>query len=202
MNTQDWQNLLVKTNELVLQEDSFQGISFITKEQRAAGWVGKPGASEAEIERLERCLSCKLPASYRIFLATSNGFGPISTFIYDLYSTAEVDWLVTKEPELVEMWEEYPESIDSPWLADAEYLKYDGTDSTGSMKPGHMRQCLMISNWGDAGFLALNPAQQHEGEWETWHFANWIPGVHRYRSFAEFMQSSYQEYRELRQEKE
>jgi hypothetical protein len=202
MNMHDWQSLLVKMNKRILESDDFQDESFITQAQRVAGWIGKPGASETEIEQLERRLACKLPASYRSFLATSNGFGPISYFIYDLYSTTEVDWLVSKESELVEMWEESPKPLDSPDLADAEYLKYDGMDSTGSVKPGHMRQCLMISNWGDAGFLALNPAQQQEGEWETWHFANWIPGVHRYRSFAEFMQSSHQEWVELRQANE
>ena len=107
---------------------------------------------------------------------------------------------MNKEAELVEIWEEDPTPVDSPRLADEQYLCYDDLQIAGVLKPTHMRQCLMISHWGDAGFLALNPAQQHEGEWEAWHFANWMPGARRYRSFAELMQNSYQQYLELRRE--
>jgi hypothetical protein len=147
---------------------------------------------------LEQRLLCKLPLSYRNFLATSNGFGPISSFIYDLCSTTEVCWLVDKEPELVEMWEEIS-LLDDPKLADHPYLLYDGNQFEGTLRPGHMRQCLMILHCGDAGFLALNPAQQQNEEWEAWHFANWHPGAIRYRSFAELMQHSYQLHMELGQ---
>ncbi|RZL01439.1 MAG: SMI1/KNR4 family protein [Hymenobacter sp.] len=199
MDIREWQGLLAKVSEKIVSEKIFQSEDFSTKTQRAANWVGKPGATEAEIRGLEQRLLCTLPPSYRSFLATSNGFGPISPFIYDLYSTAEVDWLMNVEPELVDRWEEDPTPADNPALADEEYLRYDDQRIEGILKPTHLRQCLMISNWGDAGFLALNPAQQHEGEWEAWHFANWMPGAQRYRSFAELMQSSYREYVALRQ---
>lgn len=201
MNIQDWQLLLAKINEQVLGDKGFRTEYFITQAQRAAGWLGKPAATEAELEALERRLLCKLPPSYRSFLATSNGFGPISCFIYDLCSTDEVNWLAQKDPELVEMWEDDPGilSADDPDLEDDPYLCYDNLPPEGVIRPGHMRQCLMISHWGDAGFLTLNPAQQHEGEWEAWHFANWHPGALRYRSFAELMQKSYQIYVELQQ---
>lgn len=199
MTIQDWQLLLAKINEQVLEDETFQAEDFITQAQRAAGWIGKPAATEAELEELERRLLCKLPPSYRSFLATYNGFGPISFFIYDLCSTDEINWLAQEEPELVEMWEEDP-IADDPELADHPYLLYDGNQFEGALRPGHMRQCLMVSHWGDAGFLALNPAQQHEGEWEAWHFANWRPGARRYRSFAELMRDSYQMYIELRRE--
>jgi hypothetical protein len=201
MTTQDWQLLLAKINEQVLGDKNFRTEDFITKEQRAAGWLGRPAATEAELELLERRLLCRLPPSYRSFLATSNGFGLISCFIYDLCSTDEVNWLVQEDPELVKLWEEDP-ITDDPELADQPYLLYDDNQFAGTLRPGHMRQCLMISHWGDAGFLALNPAQQHEGEWEAWHFANWHPGAVRYRSFADLMQESYQRYLELQRENE
>jgi hypothetical protein len=200
MTTLNWQELLAQLNSQVLQEDDFRNEAFISAPQRAVGWVGKAGATEAELMQVEQRLQCTLPPSYRSFLAVSNGFGPISPFIYNLSSAAEVNWLCTKEPELVEMWEANPLPIDSPALADEHYLRYDDQQNAGILKPTHLRQCLMLSEWGDAGFLALNPAQQHEGEWEAWHFANWYPGAHRYRSFAELMQMSYQNYLELRQE--
>jgi hypothetical protein len=160
MNIQDWQSILAQVNKQVLGDENFSGEYFITKAQRTAGWIGRPGATEAEFEQLERRLLCKLLPSYRSFLATSNGFGPISCFIYNLRSVDEVNWLVNEEPELVEMWEEDPTPMDIPELTDEQYLRYDDQQSTGVLKPAHMRQCLMISDWGDAGFLALNPAQQ------------------------------------------
>lgn len=203
MNIQDWQILLTKINSLVLTDKNFRNEDFISKAQRAIGWLGKTAATEAELENLERRLLCQLPPSYRNFLAASNGFGPISGFIYDLCSAAEVNWLVQEDPELVEMWEEDVVLFaDDPNLNDDPYLCYDNLPPEGVLRPGHMRQCLMISHWGDAGFLALNPTQQHEGEWEAWHFANWHPGALRYRSFAALMQASYQSYVELRRDDE
>jgi hypothetical protein len=193
MQQQDWHTLLGEINQALMSDKDFLSGNLFTDEQRQTGWLGKPGAS------VEERLQQRLPLSYRSFLATSNGFGPISSFIYDLCSTNEVAWLVEKEPELVEGWEEDATFFADADLADDPYLRYDNLPPEGVIRPGHMRQCLMISHWGDAGFLALNPAQQHEGEWEAWHFANWMPGAQRYRSFAELMQNSYQSYVELRQ---
>lgn len=200
-----WSKLLAEISELITSDESFvegNNSQLITDAQREIKWLGKPGASEAELALLEERLQQKLPPSYRSFLAASNGFGPIDYFIYDLYSTAEVDWLAVKDSSLVELWEKNPTPAADPELADERYLRYDDSQIAGVLRPGHMRQCLMISDWGDAGFLALNPAIQHEGEWEAWHFANWNPGAVRYRSFAELMQSSFQTYVELRQQNE
>jgi hypothetical protein len=200
MHQQDWHALLSKINQALMSDKDFLSGNLLTAEQRQTRWLGKPGASEDELGQLEGRLQQRLPPSYRSFLAASNGFGPISSFIYDLCSTDEVAWLVEKEPELVEIWEEDASWFsDDPDLADDPYLLYDEPQSAGALRSGHMRQCLMISHWGDAGFLALNPAQQHEGEWEAWHFANWMPGARRYRSFAELMQDSYQSGIKLRQ---
>lgn len=97
-----------------------------------------------------------------------------------------------KEPELVKMWEEIAADLaHSPNLADDIYLRYDDIQPPeGVIRPTHMQQCLMVSDWGDAGFLALNPAIQHDGEWEAWHFANWHPGAVRYRSFVDLLRAS------------
>ncbi len=205
MASDSWSQLLTKISQLITtdKDKSFvQGSSaaLITDEQRKTKWLGKPGATEEELTQLEERLQQKLPPSYRSFLAASNGFGPISYFIYDLYSTSEVDWLAVKDSFLVELWEEDPTPPDDPELTDERYLRYDNSQIEGILRPGHMRQCLMISDWGDAGFLALNPAIQQDGEWEAWHFANWHPGAVRYRSFAELMQASLDSYIELRQE--
>lgn len=197
MDSIAWQALLAQINEQILRDEDFRKGGIISQEQLTANWLGRTAATESELVAVEQRLLCRLPSSYRSFLATSNGFGPISPFIYDLCSTAEVNWLVDEEPKLVELWEKDP-ILDDPELADNPYLLYDGNQFEGTLRPGHLRQCLMISHWGDAGFLALNPVQQQNGEWEAWHFANWLPGAVRYRSFAELMQHSYDEYTELR----
>lgn len=202
MQQQRWESLLANISQLVTTDESFltgNNAALLTDEQRATKWLGRPGATESEIRQLEERLQQKLPLSYRSFLAASNGFGPIDYFIYDLHSTSEVDWLALKEPTLVKLWEKDQTPADTPELADEYYLQYDDSQVEGILRPGHLGQCLMISDWGDNGFLALNPAQQREGEWEAWHFANWMPGARRYRSFAELMHSSYQAYVELRQ---
>lgn len=201
MTSHKWAVFLADLSQQITSDKSFltgNNSALLTDEQRETKWLGKPGVTEAELAQLEERLHYKLPPSYRAFLTASNGFGPISYFIYNLYSADEVDWLAVKDAFLVEIWEEDPMPDDDPELIDERYLKYDDSQMEGVLRPGHMRQCLMISDWGDAGFLALNPAIQHEGEWEAWHFANWMPGAVRYRSFAELMQRSYQQYVELR----
>ena len=39
-------------------------------------------------------------------------------------------------------------------------------------------------------------AVTHDGEWEAWFFANWLPGATRFRSFAELMEAEYQSFHE------
>ncbi|GAA4346563.1 hypothetical protein GCM10023185_01000 [Hymenobacter saemangeumensis] len=133
-----------------------------------------------------------------MFLTTSNGFGPLDYFIWDLKPVAEVDWLINADRELVELWGKGLET--EPAISEADYFNPENMQSATHMRVEYMRSCLMISDWGDAGFLALNPAVQHNGEWEAWHFATWHPGAERYHSFAELMMDTLQVYRELKQE--
>ena len=201
MEKYNWSQFLVEISQLITTDESFvtgSNAVTITNEQRASKWLGKPGATEAELAQLEERLQQRLPPSCRSFLAASNGFGPISYFIYELSSTSEVDWLAVKDSFVVDLWEEDPMPDNAPELSDERYLRYDDNQIEGILRPGHMRQCLMISDWGDAGFLALNPVIQHKGEWEAWHFANWHPGATRYRSFADLLQASLESYVEIR----
>ena len=59
----------------------------------------------------------------------------------------------------------------------------------------YLQTALEISDVGDAGIYLLNPqVVTEEGEWETWFFANWLPGATRYRSFQELMEAEYQNF--------
>lgn len=42
-----------------------------------AGWLGEPGATDAEITVAEQRLGMRLPPSYRAFLKQTNGFDHI-----------------------------------------------------------------------------------------------------------------------------
>ncbi|WP_229755069.1 SMI1/KNR4 family protein [Hymenobacter cavernae] len=197
----NWPDLLKQISQEVLSDPEFidgNASNILRNKYRQSGWLGEPGATEQEILNLEQRLGVKLPSSYREFLLTANGFGPIDYFTYWLRSCTKVDWLVNTDKDLVELWESDVETI--PSVPDEEYFRYDDSQIDGQVRGEYFRGCLMISDWGDAGFLALNPAVQHDGEWEAWHFANWMPGANRYRSFAELMQEALSSYRELKQE--
>ncbi len=125
-------------------------------------WLGAPGASEQELEELERRLGRRLPPSYRSFLVESNGFEPWTSLLQRLYAANEVDWFRVRN---------------SSW-ADAYRDTYPNLGS-----------CLQVSDAGDSAVILLNPdVTAPDGEWQTYFFANWIPGARTYSSFREFME--------------
>ncbi|WP_167856533.1 SMI1/KNR4 family protein [Hymenobacter metallicola] len=199
-NARSWPDLLGQISREVLSDPDFisgNRASLITEEQRQNQWLGAPGATTAALEALEQRLQIPLPPSYRAFLQASDGFGPLDYFIWRLKSSVEVDWLVKTEAELVEMWEVDVETI--PSVPDEEYFIYGDGQNEIQVRGEYFRGLLMISDWGDAGFLALNPDVQHQGEWEAWHFANWMPGAVRYRSFAELVQAHLASYQAMKE---
>ncbi|NVO30534.1 SMI1/KNR4 family protein [Hymenobacter lapidiphilus] len=197
----NWPDLLRQiSKEILTDADFLEGnlAETLTPAHRQAGWLGEPGATEVELAALEQRLATQLPPSYRTFLQTSNGFGPLDYFIWDLQPCQKVDWLVNTNRDVVELWEKG--SKQTPSVSDEEYFQYGEEQAGEQVRGEYFRELLMISDWGDAGFLALNPAVQHEGEWEAWHFASWIPGANRYRSFTELMQATLVGYQALKAE--
>jgi hypothetical protein len=185
-----WPDTLGQISREILADPDFSTgnlASFTSPAQRQAQWLGTDGATETELLALEQRLQITLPPSYRAFLQTTNGFGPLDYFIWRLKSCAEVDWLVKTDADLVEMWEADVETV--PSVPDEEYFVYGDKQDAVQVRGEYFRGLLMISDWGDAGFLALNPDVQHDGEWEAWRFANWYPGAIRFRSFAELVQA-------------
>lgn len=68
-----------------------------------------------------------------------------------------------------------------------DYFAY-GQEDSGHFDVKHLAHTLCISDEGDEAVLLLNPmVVWPDGEWETWFFANWLPGATRYRSFADWM---------------
>jgi hypothetical protein len=156
-------------------------------------WLGFPPASEISIVEKERQLGTNLPPSYREFLLFSNGFRNISPFIFNLYSIEKIDWAKnTEDPWWLDLIESDPSNV-----SDEDYLIYDDTQRSEWDRPEYFRKSLKISDWGDACCLFLNPMIKHDNEWEVLFYATWYPGTHRYRSFKEFLNNTYDSNQEL-----
>ena len=88
----DWRGMLSEWSEALIADARMDGQE-PPPEVAATGWLGFPGASEAEIAAAEARLDATLPPSYREFLTTTNGWRQTGPFIDRLWSTHEVVWL-------------------------------------------------------------------------------------------------------------
>jgi hypothetical protein len=182
-----WQAFLSKwSNEWLSTKTTFPVI--VRKEK----WLGYEPATDAQLSTVENRLGYRLPPSFRSFLETSNGWRQTIPFIRRIRSASKLNWLQIEEPELVETYcetaffEEFDGTINS-------YYSYT-PEICMVYNPEHLKSCLLIADPipGDSMMYFLNPlAVTSDGEWEAWVFANWLPGVRRYPSFAHLMQSEY-----------
>jgi len=134
----------------------------LADEALETGWLGAPGATPADLADVEARLGVTLPPSYRAFLQTSNGWGPLSSAVERLLAAGEIAKFVEAEPE---------------WVA-----AYEGLEESAGLKAA-----IQISTAYDGGVCLLIPSQA--AEWETWFFANWLAGAWRHESFLAFMRS-------------
>ena len=160
----------------------------------ASGWMGYPGATEAQIGEVEAHLGTRLPPSYREFLTVTNGWRQTTPFIDRLWSTEEIEWLSVRNQELIDIWMEDPSPV-----SDEEYFNYGAGQRSEFLRSEYLQTALEISDWGDSAIYLLNPqVVTPAGEWEAWFFANWLPGATRHRSFWELMQDEYESFLRLR----
>jgi hypothetical protein len=155
-----WAPLLKELSEFRLSDPRVAAA--VPQQKVQESWLGELPASEQQVAALENRLSRGLPPSYRSFLATSNGFQQQSPFIHRLYGADEVDWFGAQNKAWAEAYREtYPK----------------------------LASCLQVSDVGDAAVVLLNPdVVSHDGEWQTYFFANWIPGARTFPSFRKFME--------------
>lgn len=173
--------------------------------QRQGTWLGRPGATDAQIEHLEARLRAALPPSYRSFLQFSNGWGkPLTHFIDQLWSAAESDWFAARHSDWIEAWAAgvsyYSGShADDPWenMPEPAY-RSEETREKCYVKASHLRRALAISAIGDSAIMLLDPLIVNaRGEWEALLFANWIPGAYRYETFWDLMLAEYDGFQQL-----
>jgi hypothetical protein len=166
---------LAETDQLAIQES-------ISERQRKTGWLGEPPATDAQIAAAEARLGMRLPPSYRAFLATSNGYGPIATSVYRLRPVEEIEWFREGEPETVAIWLEAAADLGER-ESEASYRQYGNYQ--GPMRARYLKTALQVSDRGDGVVLLIPDVVTSAGEWEAWLFTD---DAWRFASFRELME--------------
>jgi hypothetical protein len=161
-----WRELLERVSADVVAAGEFE-------EELPAGavagrWLGSAGATEEEIAAAETRLGVDLPPTYRAFLSTTNGFGPVGFFVRRLRPVEELVWLRDEDPELIAIWTEETQEVE-------------------------LAETLAVSDEYDGARVLLNPSiVSDDGEWEAWFFAHWVPGAERHSSFRTLVEKTYE----------
>jgi hypothetical protein len=184
MTESKWRTFLSEYNgELLSYEEVVEAIP---RKIITAGWLGYPGASEDEIQATETRLATRLPPSYRAFLKTSNGWHFASVAIFDLLPATEVEWFQKRNQDWIDAY--VGPAAELPPISEREYFTYGASQDCARFRPEYLQTALQVSALGDSAVVLLNPKiVTPEGEWETWFFANWLPGAVRYPSFVEWL---------------
>ena len=163
-----WRELLERVSADVVEAGEFE--EELSAEALAGRWLGSDGATEEEIAAAETRLGVELPPTYRAFLSTTNGFGPVGFFVRRLRPVEELVWLRDEDPELMATWTE--ETQDS-----------------------ELAETLAVSEEYDGARVLLNPTVlDDDGEWEAWFFAHWVPGAERHGSFRTLVEEKHRSF--------
>jgi hypothetical protein len=156
MTAFQWHELMTQWSQDILKSSLAQEMAYmITPEARHTGWLGYPGATEAQLLQAEQRLGVEFPPSYRAFLQVSNGWTVLTPFIGTLWSTEQVDRLQVHDPEFIEILTEDGEQ-DVP---DSAYFVYGKGQNREVLRTRYLRTALALSdtNYLDGDFILLNP---------------------------------------------
>lgn len=182
----NWVSLLRQWNDRLLASPLADDLP---TEVSAAKWLGFPPATDAQIAACEQRLGIALPPSYRAFLKVSNGWRRLTHAIDRLWGTEEIRWFKQDHKEWIAAYTRPSAYGPRDEVPDSEYFSYE---APMDFRPGYLKETLQISEVGDSAVLIVNPQViNSDGEWEAWFFANWLPGVHRFRSFQELIDHQY-----------
>lgn len=149
-----------------------------------SGWIGSPGATQAQLLEAERRLGRQLPPSYREFLQLTNGWPCGLT--QPLLPIEQVDLFQVKDPDYARAWIEDREGLD---LSEADHRVYGEQQDPMYFHFAYLQTALQISKQQDGYVYLLNPeVVTPEGEWEAWILGHKILGAQRWPSFWEMVQ--------------
>ncbi len=180
-----WAELLTEWNAFALASSMRARAA---DDLRGLDWLGFPPATEEQIGALENRLGTPLPASYREFLACTNGWRCAGPFIDRVWGTDKVEWFATRNQDWIDAYAD----VDAEPISDEQYFVYGEAQDPVLFRHAYMQAALEVSDVGDSAIMLLNPKVVFDGEWEAWFFANWVPGAHRFRSFWDLMIDQYE----------
>jgi HEAT repeat protein len=168
-----------------MRSDLHPGLE-LPAQARASGSVLREPATEADIEAAETRLGVRFPASYRAFLAISNGAfassaGPAYSNCVDggFLPVELVQWAAIANAFLVDLWLGLPQpnhaAIGPP---------SPGSEPVEVRLFGPLDRGLLISGGQDVFLDVLVPVEG-EAEWQVWQFHH--DGAAAYRSFADLL---------------
>jgi hypothetical protein len=175
---EEWRAYLTEYSADMLRVAEAEGEE-VDEEERTSSWLGDEGAPEERITALEERLGRRLPPSYRSFLAASDGWGRMGSFVYELRSTADLEW---------------------SGLASMLGLEnLIGLDEEHLVDEGLVGPLLLVSSETDAQYWILDAGDvSPDGEWAAYIWASWYPGLgDRHRSFASLVHAERVSFEEL-----
>ena len=152
------------------------------------------GASDAEIADLEQHLGMVLPASFKSLLQISNGIETPDYHVDSFLSTEHIEWFSVDNSNWIDLYnppeeEEEEEEEDD----DDEIQKQDNNGCRDSevICLRALTGMVQISSCAETVVL-LNPAVKDvNGDWQAVLFANWIPGVERYKNLQDLIANTF-----------
>jgi len=182
----EWMSLLRQWNTVAHARD-------LPGELASVSWLGSPSVSDDDLQQAEARLHVPLPPSYRAFLRASNGWRFASHAVPLIRQVGQIDWFKKEHRDWIAAYvtPTHGEHVAVP--PEETYFTYAPSVAM-QFRPAHLGFTLQITDVGDTAVFLLNPQVVHlDGEWEAWLLANWLPGVQRYRSFADLMFGAYRD---------
>ena len=160
MLTYDWLPFLEQWSRDLIEAAQI-GDCVLSAKAIESGWIGQPGATEPQLTTLEAYLGYTLPASYRQFLAITNGWHIDADDIHlDLWDTEHVDWFRTTNRDWLDIWEDI-------------YNRDANLDEDPPEVLLSMRTAAQIGTGHDSRVYWLDAGDVTEhGEWWAWMFAS------------------------------
>lgn len=197
MENIDWKKFLSNIGNYIYTKMP-KNRTYYDKSKIKDNWLGYKPATLEDIEKKEIALKISLPHSYKNFLRVSNGFKQFSLFNGQLLKVSEIDWLINKDKEFVELMEDDMNNF--PKVTDEQYFIYGDEQDDEKIRLEYFRSLICISEWVDGSIVLLNPLIKFGNEFECWIYASWSLGAVRYQSFTDLMIDSFEASREILEE--